>query len=218
MQGARLDRHLNLVMPVYDTSLGTVWVFHTPVSRQVFERYYRVMARAWTLVASMGGTSSGPKIAALELKTTANDMAIWDGPTGVEKGLFEEIRRLTNVVCPAENGGWEPVPLMDAVAAGTLDADDLADVEGIVTFFTLASAIQPRRTLTITASSLAVFFSAQTTSFGCSEWIASEMNSNETEISSQPQPRASENAVPTTTQPADGTSQGQAPKVLSPAF
>ena len=51
MQGARLDRFLNIILPIDDTSLGTVWAFSTPISYQVFERYHREMARAWSIVA-----------------------------------------------------------------------------------------------------------------------------------------------------------------------
>ena len=224
MQGARLDRFLNITLPVDDTSLGTVWVFSTPISYPTFERYHREMARAWSMVAGMGGMASGPRIAAMELKRTAQDMGTWDDPpdapgTGVERGLVAEIRRLTNVVCPMEGGGWEPVPLMDAYAQGILDDDDLRDVEGVVAFFILASAMQRHKQLVMTLSAMAVFVGAQTTSLGCSEWIASELSSNGTGTSGpSPMPgnRSAEPsgtaAAPAVVEPtSSGTRAGPAP-------
>src|SRR5215469_15371938 len=128
----RFDRRLNLVIPV-DTTAGEVQVFSTPIGRPTFERYYRVLARAWSVVATMGGVASGPRVAAMELRQTAIDVGTWDdvgSDVGVQRGLLEEIRRLTNVLVPRsrdDGGGWEMIPLMDAVRAGTLDEEDLSE-------------------------------------------------------------------------------------------
>jgi hypothetical protein len=173
----RLDRHLNLVVPC-DTSIGEVEVHSVPVSYAVFEKYYRVMARAWTMVASMGPTTAGPKVAMLELRETARSMGMWDGPDGTELGLVAEMRRLTNVIRPTERG-LEPVPLEVAIGDGTLDPEDAADVEGIVAFFTLASAMLARRALATTLGFLELAFGARTTSSTCSEWIVSSRTSTE---------------------------------------
>ena len=188
----RVDHRMNLVIPV-ETDAGELYVFATPISRPVFERYFLVMARAFTMTFTIGGgVTSGPTIAMMTLRQAAQDMGVLDGPAGVERGLITEMRRLTNVVCPAEDGGWEPVPLMDAAADGRLSEDDLAEVEGAVAFFTLASALQQRRTLRTTIAGLESLWGAQGTPLSCTEWIASLRTSTETGTSS-PQPTAGVN-------------------------
>ena len=183
---ARIDHRLNLVIPV-ETDNGDVYVFATPLSRTMFERYYLVMARAFALSFQVGGgIVSGPKIAALSLQQAAMDMNVWDGEAGVKNGLVAEVQRLTNVVCKVD-GAWEPVPLMDAVASGVLTEDDLAEVEGAVTFFILSCALQQRAMLAKTIDGLTSLWGALSTPLNCMDWIASFLTSTDKKTTS-PQP------------------------------
>lgn len=194
MQGQpRLSRELKLVLPV-DTALGEVYVHSTPISREVFERYWLVISRAHSMIMAVaGGVAAGPKVAVLALKEAATQMQVWEGPTGVERGLLGEIRRLTNVIVPADGGGWELLPLMDAVTARSIDEDDLAEIEGAVTFFILASQMQSREALEITLAGMTSLWGARTTSSSCSEFIGSLPRSTATASSGEtpPQPGTS---------------------------
>ena len=194
-----LDSKLNLILPC-DTHLGEVYAFSTPISYGTFKRYYRVMARTWSIVVGLGGGVSGPKVATMELEQTARDMNVWEGEAGVERGLVAEIRRLTNVVVPAEGGGWEPVPLMHAVQSGVLTEEDLQEIEGCLTFFMLAGQMQDRKLLETTRAGMSYLWQCRFTSLDCSAWIASSLTSTATATSS------ASPAIPETE------------KTLSPAF
>lgn len=143
-----IDRRLNLVVPL-DNPDGTVSHVHSkPISREVFERYFDVIARTFTEIYSGGYTIyAGPRIAALMLRWVAQDKGVWDGPTGVERGLMAEIRRLTNAVVAHPQGGWVTVPYYEAVKSGQIDADDAAEVDNALVFFTVACAMHKKADL-----------------------------------------------------------------------
>ena len=132
---AGIDRKLNLVIPVDNSDGSVTYVHSTPISREVFERYFKIIARTFAEIYSGGYTVySGPRVAALLLKSTAMDLGVWDGPTGVERGLMDEIRRLTNVVLPAPQGGWVTMPFVEAIKAGQINEDDVAEVDNALAF------------------------------------------------------------------------------------
>src|ERR1700744_2311629 len=112
MADVKLDRNVNLVIPIYADSSDQViaWVHSMPIGREVFETYYRVIGRVYAAIhgddVDALGATAGPKMAALLLRDEAKRMGIWDGPGGVEGGLVSEIRRLTNVALPGPKG-WE---------------------------------------------------------------------------------------------------------------
>jgi len=133
-----LDRNLNLVVPIYDDDDKIVaWVHSTPISAEVYETYYKVIARTVEMIYSDVGMGVGPQVASLALRDAAKQMGIWDGPTGVEAGLVNEIRRLTMVVVPGPNG-WQTIPYDDMIRGKKIDDDDAREVNNAITFFTLA--------------------------------------------------------------------------------
>lgn len=143
MADLKIDRTLNLVIPSVDENDKVVaYVHHRPISREVYETYYRVMARAFDAVLGIGRT--GPLVAHLTLCDEAKRAGEWDGEAGVKNGLVGEIRRLTNVVLPGPRG-WQTVPYDEAVKRGALSADDAAEVDNAIAFFTLASHVPAKR-------------------------------------------------------------------------
>jgi hypothetical protein len=182
---AKIDRHLNLVLPV-ETAVGDIWVHSTPVSRAVFERYFLVLGRAFAMTFQVGGgLFSGPRIAALSLREAAKGVGVWEGQDGVERGLMPEIHRLTNVVVPAPQGGWQVMTLSDAQAGKVIDEDDFAEVEGAIVFFTLASLMQPKEALAATTVGMQSLWGAQTSSLNCTAFAASLPISTETDNSGE---------------------------------
>jgi len=170
----RINGKFNIVIPVDGTSLGTIYVHSTPISRAVFERFYDVLGAAFTaLYQKRLNIFAGPKVTALLLRDTAKDMGRWDGADGVERALMPEIWRLTNVAVPTESRGWETIPYHDAVARQLLDEDEQAEVENAVCFFTCNSAVMPRSQLASILAGMTSLWGAEITSSNCSEFAAS---------------------------------------------
>ena len=116
----RLNERLNLVLPV-DRDGTTVYVHSTPISREVFERFYLPIAKTLAKVGTNDlGMVSGPRVAALILKDAAKECGMWEGEQGVERGLLPEIRRLTNVVAFGPDG-WRPFPFDKAISEKFFD-------------------------------------------------------------------------------------------------
>lgn len=167
----KLDRRLNLIIPVERADGTTLHVHSQPISRPVFERYYRVFARTFAGLVGLGlGEVAGPRVAALELRRTAEQLGEWEGPEGAEKGLMPEIRRLTNALLPATAGGWEIVPWQEIKDKQLLDDQDVSEVENAVVFFTVYSAMHRKKVLEETLEGMARLWGAQISSLGPTEY------------------------------------------------
>ena len=167
----RIDKRLNLVTEV-QTKEGSVFVHSAPISKEVFEKYFLIISKAFASIISEGlGFISGPRIAALMLKKIASDAGIWEGRDGVNNGLMAEIRRLSNVVVPSENG-WRTFPFQDAIDKQVLDEDDIAEVEGLIAFFICASAMSRKNEIQSVLEKMSLWGSA-TTLLNCTEYADS---------------------------------------------
>lgn len=166
----RINRKLNLVIPV-DTDNGTIYVHSTPISREVFEKYFLVISKTFAMIYRQGlEVVAGPRVAAMLLKTVATDLGVWEGVEGVENGLVAEMRRLTNIVIPKDGKGWDTMGLQDAIDRDLLDEDDVSEVEGAVTFFTCASSMHRKTELPAILAGMTSLWDAQTTSSSFTEY------------------------------------------------
>lgn len=172
--GSRVNRKLNLVIPV-DTAGGALYVHSIPISREVFERYWLPISKAFAGIYGQGlSVMAGPRVAALMLKKVSEEAGLWEGPDGVEKGLMNEIRRLTNVAVPNRvNGGWEVVPYDDVVRQKRLDPDDLSEIENALVFFICASSMHREAEIQNILTGMSLLWGAQTTSSSCTEYANS---------------------------------------------
>jgi hypothetical protein len=145
----KLDRKLNLVVPL-ERDTHTVYVHSAPISRAVFEQFHAVLRKSFNDIMADGlNVFSGISTALPALKDAAmsrggNDegerQRCWDA---VEKGLMGEIRRISSVIVLSAQGGWETMPLHDAIKRKELDEEEAAEVESSIVFFTLLSRILP---------------------------------------------------------------------------
>lgn len=168
----RISGRLNLVIPV-EGDAGTFYVHAAPISREVFERYFLVISKAFAEIYTQElNVVSGPRVAALVLRMTAENLGLWDGPNGIKAGLMNEIRRLANVITlgPA---GWTTQPLETAIQTKVLDADDVSEVEGAIVFFILASAVHTRNQIADILGGLNRLWDTQTTLSNCTDYAAS---------------------------------------------
>src|SRR6185437_16466675 len=105
----KINDALNVVLPVRDGPSGTeVSSFHTPISREVFEANYRLLAYTKANLAAEGiyyQMDSGPRIAAMVLRDKAihdaeglGDVDASGKPSArAAESLFQELKRLTTI-------------------------------------------------------------------------------------------------------------------------
>ena len=191
MSQVKIDRKLNLVVPVTNDNGDTFYVHSSPISRETFERYFDVIARTFTEIYSGGyGVFSAPRIAGMLLKKVAEGLGVWEGSSGVQRGLVEEIRRLSNVIVPGERGGWDTVPLYDAIKLGQINDDDASEVENVLAFFTVASVMHKKIDLPEIMRGASRLWGGQTTFLNCTEYahslpiLTKEGNTGATETAS----------------------------------
>lgn len=193
----QIDRRLNLVVPV-DTGSGEIYVHSVPISRVVFERYFEEMSVAFARIYTAGHTpATASRVGAMMLRKIARESGTLDGPEGIEKGLFGEIRRLTNLVLPAAAlpapagalpaVGWTTVPYEDAVRLGYVSEDDAAEVENILAFFTVASALHNRTELPEVLRMMSRSCGGQCTPLNCTDFAAGLTTSTSAENSGGPE-------------------------------
>lgn len=168
----KVDRKLNLVVPIHRET-GSIYVHSTPISYEVFERHFLVIAKTNAAIFDQGlSFTTGPKVAALMLKQHAKNLGIWDGPEGVEIGLMAEIRRLANVIAPSGKG-YTALPIDVAVAQGLIDADEVREVEGELVFFTLECCLRKKVQLPMFLAPMHRLCGSLSTPLNATEYAAS---------------------------------------------
>lgn len=186
----KIDRKLNLIIPVEQDDGSTVYVHCAPISRDVFERYFQSISRTYASMYANDTMLVGMRIASLTLKRLAMESGQWEGPIGVQMGLVEEIRRLSNVLTPAAKGGWETIPLMEAKARGFLSDDDIAEVDNAATFFTVVWSVQTKAIREAALTGACALWNAQVSLLNVTEYGHS-LKTQTTEETTGPQTRAS---------------------------
>ena len=165
-----INKKLNIVFPLREKKL---WVHSMPISRMVFESYFIPISRTFEIIYGNGlNVASGPRIAALMLKKVSIDSGVWDGVDGIQNGLMNEIRRLTNVVSPVPSGGWDNTPLHSAIQSGFLDEDEIAEVDNILVFFTCVSVMHRKEKVPLHLSGM-MLYDVQATLLNVTEWQTS---------------------------------------------
>ncbi len=136
----KINRQLNLVVPLYgdDGKTPRAYVHSTPISSEVYAAHWRVLSRTFSDIITSGLMPVGARVAARMLEDVARELGQWETQDGAKLALLPEIHRLTNVLVPGAPG-WDLMPLDDATKTGAVDADDAAEVEGILVFFTAGS-------------------------------------------------------------------------------
>lgn len=168
----RLDRNLNLVLTVDGDDDKTYYVHSAPLGELVFEKYFLQITRTYAAMLESGGEwlmRMGPRTAALMLKKVAQMDGSWEGPEGVEQGLMNEIRRLSNVLALVD-GAWTMIPLQEAVTKKMFSPSDAREVENAVTFFTAVWCSLKRSEADSVLSAVFGLFGAQLTSSTLTEW------------------------------------------------
>ncbi|MHB8914736.1 MAG: hypothetical protein ACYC4K_02865 [Thiobacillus sp.] len=171
----KIDESLNLVLPLGESLM----VYHSPISRAVFEANYKALAATKAALASKGvhyQMDAGPRIASLLLMdevrrdADADKDGLPDESAG--RAFLAELRRLSMVMVASQNG-WDLIPVDAAINTGKVDAEEWQEVESALVFFTCHYAMArkaDRQSVGIASASL---LRAYTTSSACSEYAAS---------------------------------------------
>lgn len=177
-----VNKDLNLVVPI-DRGDVTVYAYSVPISRQVFESYHSVLAKAFSELTE-GGISVVASLATarLALRDAAIAKGAWEGKGGVQDGLMREIRRLTQVYVPTDDG-WDTMLLDDAAKRSLMDEDEILEVENAIVFFTLISRMFKKSMRQIVVNGMASMAGLPTTSLPFMEWHASLQTLKEDETS-----------------------------------
>jgi len=143
----RIDRNLNLVMQIQTANSGTVFIHSVSVGREIFEKFYlqigKVFSQCFDGVSSAHLALSAPQLAYPALKSISIADGNWEGRDGVNFGLINEIKRLTNVLVSGENG-WQMLPFDVAVKQNILDEDEESEAISSLVFFTAISKVAPK--------------------------------------------------------------------------
>ena len=169
----KIDRKLNLVIPIDLEDGTTVYAHSMAIGREVFESHFLVISKTFSAIYSEGlGAIAGPRVAGLMLKKCATDLGVWDGETGVQNTLINEIHRLTNLLSPGERG-WSVTPFQDAIDQHRLDPDDFAEVDNALVYFTVASSMHKKKDLAAVTDGALKLWGARASFLGCTEYANS---------------------------------------------
>jgi hypothetical protein len=176
---------LKLVLPLREDAKGdpVLYAYHHPISREVFDANYRIIAATQAALFSKGlayAAKAGPRVAALRLADEARRDAVERGDMdgngqyrdGGAQALLAEIKRLTMVLAPGAQG-WDMLPVDAAIRAGHIDSEDWREAESAVVFFTVGFWMAKRSDRASMASGIAGVMGAQITSFNATDFIAS---------------------------------------------
>lgn len=170
----KISRNLNLVIPIYQGNLK-LYAHHTPIDAEHFDRFFDVIGKTFAKIMGGGfGITAGPAIAAKMLRKVAEEEEVWDSTdpnaVTVRRGLMAEIRRLTNIVMPAENGGWELVPFDHCISVKSIDEDDVSEIENAIVFFSVNWHMHARQLRRIALEGAAELRLGQVTSSNAMEF------------------------------------------------
>lgn len=170
-----LKKNLNLVIPV-DSAEGTAYVHSTPVPIEVFEDNFLALSKTFANMFAQGlGAIAGPRIAYLMLKQTSQELGVWEK---VNREFVQEMVRLSNIALPTDQG-YKQLPLYTAIEKQLIGDDDVRDVMGQLSFFTLVWLLNKPTQVEPIMNVVSGLWESQITSLNFTEFVTSLMTSTE---------------------------------------
>ena len=174
MPDMKINSDLKLAFPIRWTEKGEtleplIWAYHTPISREVFEANYRVIAGTYKTLFEKGSgfaVATAPIIGTLALRDVARADAIANGLAlegDPSTPLLAELKRLTMVIAPGAQG-YDTVPVDVALTRNIIDADEWKETEASIVFFTCGSWMATRKSKDLMNSGLAFALQGSITS------------------------------------------------------
>lgn len=178
----RIDKKLNLVYPLVRPDGGTIYVYSQPVPSEVFDVYWKPLGRVHTTIFTGGfGMASGPSIAHNILKEVCEQIKAMGtkDEEDIERGLMNEILRLTLVLAQVPLRGWDQIPFQEAVSKNLLDSEEAREVQNALVFFTVNSLVPPKANRATILEGALSMSGAEITSSTVMEYISSLQTSTE---------------------------------------
>jgi hypothetical protein len=172
MSNIKLDKKLNMVLPINTDKHGKIYVHSMPLSREVFEIHWLVLSMTYTqLFEKRLGPLMGPRVCALLLKDVAASQSTRENDlwATIQGTLVQEIHRLTNILMFKDNK-WETVPYQEVLRQKLLGEEVISEVENTLIYFIVASALSLREEKATMLSVLEEMYQAQITSFNVTEF------------------------------------------------
>jgi hypothetical protein len=172
----KINRQLNLVLPVQTENSGTVYIHSSAIGLEVFEQFYSELGKVFAQCFDGAGSAAlmigAPQLAYAALKSISKKSGTWDGADGVKFGLVNEIVRLTNIV-GAGGHGWQSTPLAGSVEIGILTEEEEAEVLSSLIFFTAISKVAPKDLRVTLLEMMSQLRNWEIISLGCTEYVNS---------------------------------------------
>lgn len=160
-----------------------LWAYHTPISKEVFDSHFRVLAATKSALSDKGAhylRMTAPRVAFLALKDEGKKDAYARGLIDTQgqardedtPALIAELKRLTMILAPGQNG-WETLPVEAALSARKIDAEDWEEVASSIVFFSCHYAMSRKADRETTARVYAFLIDASITSLTPTEFVAS---------------------------------------------
>ncbi len=186
----QINNALNLVFPIRSAeqerpdpkdpqatitvSVPLAYAYHLPIDAAVFEANYRIIAETKAELFGKGVAymSSATQIARLTLLDVARAYDAEWGREGSGKALLAEIKHRTTILAAGANG-FEYVDADLAIQKGIIDAEDWAEAESALVFFTCGYAMAKRKHRESFATASARGLAGSITSLSPTEFVAS---------------------------------------------
>jgi hypothetical protein len=191
-----INEALNLVVPARSDDKGVlIYAYHSPISREVFEANYRLLAATKSALAGKGVfymMDAGPRIASLAFRDEGRRDALERGDVDAKgnpnedhiQAFMAEIKRLTTILAPT-SGGFQPIPVDAAIAQNLIDDEEWLEAESAIIFFTFNYWLSRKAIRGRQASATASVLKASVTSLSAMEFTASLQTSIQAETTSE---------------------------------
>lgn len=143
----KINDNLDIILDLRTNEEGksTLRLFHTPISRDVFELNYRLLSSVFSEIWGQGSfhaMSAGPRIASMVLRDVCKRQADasseeYDSQNNAAISFLNELKRLSMILAPGSSG-WEKIPVQSAISRGIIDPEEWQEAESSLVFFTSA--------------------------------------------------------------------------------
>jgi hypothetical protein len=135
----RIDRKtLALIVPVDREDGKELYVHVQPLSEEVYDQNWRILALAYQELYAEGLGLSAPRVAANVLRSVAEHRKMWPA---VKDGLIAEMHRGASVLAPNAHGAYETFMWDDAVSREIISPADAREVDNVIVFFTVSCCL-----------------------------------------------------------------------------